>query len=83
MAGMLILRLLPQCLDAGLYPILCIGETKTEYEAGLCKSVCSIQLSRGLAGVTKEEMSKITIAYEPVWAIGTGLVGKRSMDYPP
>lgn len=61
-------------LDAGLKPVLCVGETKEEYEGGLCNSVCSVQLTRGLAGVTKEEMSKITIAYEPVWAIGTGLV---------
>ena len=60
-------------LDAGLTAILCIGETKDEYEAKLNKAVCAIQLSKGLAGVTKEEMSKIVIAYEPVWAIGTGL----------
>eukprot|EP00281_Chroomonas_sp_CCMP1168_P018531 CAMPEP_0206236212 /NCGR_PEP_ID=MMETSP0047_2-20121206/13585_1 /ASSEMBLY_ACC=CAM_ASM_000192 /TAXON_ID=195065 /ORGANISM="Chroomonas mesostigmatica_cf, Strain CCMP1168" /LENGTH=300 /DNA_ID=CAMNT_0053660513 /DNA_START=40 /DNA_END=942 /DNA_ORIENTATION=- len=60
-------------LDAGLKPILCVGETKDEYTANLNKAVCAIQLTKGLAGVTKEEMAQITIAYEPVWAIGTGL----------
>ena len=60
-------------LDAGLTAILCVGETKGEYEAKLNKAVCALQLSKGLAGVTKEEMSKVVIAYEPVWAIGTGL----------
>jgi triosephosphate isomerase len=60
-------------LDEGLYPILCVGETKDEYEANLNKAVCALQLSKGLKGVSKEEMKKITIAYEPVWAIGTGL----------
>jgi len=60
-------------LDAGLEAILCVGETKDEYEAKLNKAVCALQLSKGLAGVTKEEMARVTIAYEPVWAIGTGL----------
>lgn len=60
-------------LDAGLCPILCVGETREEYEAKLNKPVCALQLSKGLAGVSKEEMQKVVIAYEPVWAIGTGL----------
>jgi len=61
-------------LDAGLKPILCIGETKGEYEAGLVKVVCADQLGEALAGVTAKEMVEmVTIAYEPVWAIGTGL----------
>jgi triosephosphate isomerase (TIM) len=60
-------------LSAGLCPILCVGETKEEYELKLNKAVCALQLSKGLAGVTKEEMARVTIAYEPVWAIGTGL----------
>jgi triosephosphate isomerase len=60
-------------LDAGLSPILCVGETKEEYQLNLNKAICALQLSKGLAGVTKEEMARVTIAYEPVWAIGTGL----------
>lgn len=53
---------------------LCIGETKEEYEAGLNEAVCGIQLVSGLADVTVEQMKNVVIAYEPVWAIGTGLV---------
>jgi len=66
--------LLLAVLEEGLYPTLCIGETKEEYEAGLAQSICAIQLAKGLRDVTAEQMGKITIAYEPVWAIGTGLV---------
>ncbi len=54
-------------------PILCIGESKEEYEAGLNKDICAVQLGKGLSGVTKEGLDRIVIAYEPVWAIGTGL----------
>eukprot|EP00959_Pyramimonas_sp_CCMP1952_P285373 5966954-Pyramimonas_sp.AAC.1 len=61
-------------LAAGLKPILCIGETKEQYVAGQVQSVCASQLAGALHGVSAEEMrSKVTIAYEPVWAIGTGL----------
>lgn len=60
-------------LGAGLEAILCVGETKDEYEAKLNKAVCALQLSKGLAGVSAAEMKRVTIAYEPVWAIGTGL----------
>ena len=61
-------------LESGMIPVLCIGETKDEYDAGLCESVCAIQLAKDLAGVSADDMKKIIIAYEPVWAIGTGLV---------
>jgi len=57
----------------GLNPMLCIGESKDEYEAMLNTAVCATQLSKDLRGVSKEEMKMVTIAYEPVWAIGTGL----------
>ena len=60
-------------LDHGLKPILCIGESQFEYEANLNKEICAVQLAKDLAGVTAEEMSRVVIAYEPVWAIGTGL----------
>jgi len=61
-------------LENGMSCMLCIGESEEEYEKNLVGSVCAIQLKKGLAGVTKEQMSKVAIAYEPVWAIGTGKV---------
>lgn len=61
-------------LTSGMKPILCIGETKDEYDLNIKNEVCAMQLSRDLKGVTKEQMEDVVIAYEPVWAIGTGLV---------
>ena len=60
-------------LDEGLKAILCIGELKEERESGETFAVCDTQLTEGLKGVSAEMMDKIVIAYEPVWAIGTGL----------
>eukprot|EP00980_Cylindrotheca_fusiformis_P022329 scaffold9191_cov114-Cylindrotheca_fusiformis.AAC.24 len=54
--------------------VLCIGETLKEFELDLVGPICEIQLKKGLSGIPKEEMKKVTIAYEPVWAIGTGRV---------
>jgi len=67
-------RKVKKVLADGMKPVLCIGETKEEYEAGLCQAICATQLAKDLAGVTKDEMANVVIAYEPVWAIGTGLV---------
>lgn len=61
-------------LESGMKPILCIGETKEEYDLNIKNEVCAMQLSKDLKGVTKEQMKDVVIAYEPVWAIGTGLV---------
>lgn len=61
-------------LESGMKPILCIGETKEEYDLEIKNEVCKMQLSKDLLGVTKEQMADVVIAYEPVWAIGTGLV---------
>uniref|UniRef100_A0A7S2R507 Triosephosphate isomerase n=1 Tax=Eucampia antarctica TaxID=49252 RepID=A0A7S2R507_9STRA len=61
-------------LESGLKPILCIGETKEEYDLNIKNEVCAMQLAKDLVGVTKERMEDVVIAYEPVWAIGTGLV---------
>lgn len=61
-----------RALKEGLEVVLCIGELLSEREAGMAESVCAFQLSACLSGVTAEEMKRVTIAYEPVWAIGTG-----------
>ena len=61
-----------KALASGLEVDLCIGELLSEREAGEAEQVCAFQLSAGLAGVTEEQMKNVTIAYEPVWAIGTG-----------
>ena len=61
-----------RALNEGLEVVLCIGELLAEREAGEAENVCAFQLSAGLAGVTAEQMKNVTIAYEPVWAIGTG-----------
>merc|ERR1711871_1935957 len=60
-------------LSEGLKCILCIGELKEERESGETFTVCDTQLTEGLKGVSAEMMKNIVIAYEPVWAIGTGL----------
>ena len=59
-------------LAAGLTPIVCVGEMLAEREAGSAKSVVKSQLVNGLAGLTVADAERIIIAYEPVWAIGTG-----------
>jgi triosephosphate isomerase len=61
-------------IENGMNVILCIGETDDEFEKNLVGPICEIQLKKGLAGVSPEDMSKVTIAYEPIWAIGTGKV---------
>lgn len=66
-----------QCLkliEHDMNVILCIGETLAEYNASLVGAVCEMQLKKGLMGVNKSDMQKVCIAYEPVWAIGTGKV---------
>lgn len=59
-------------LQHNLQPIFCVGELLEERESGRTESVISQQIVEGLGAVTAEQMSLITIAYEPVWAIGTG-----------
>lgn len=60
-------------LNAGFQVILCIGEKIEQREAGQTDAINLAQLNYGLAGVTAEQMANVVIAYEPVWAIGTGV----------
>jgi triosephosphate isomerase len=59
-------------LKAGLTPIVCVGETLTQYEAGQTAEVVRRQIKAGLAGIAASEADNLVVAYEPVWAIGTG-----------
>jgi triosephosphate isomerase len=62
------------CFRSGLLPILCVGETLKEREAGQEFPVVARQLHAALAGLHADQLPSVTIAYEPVWAIGTGKV---------
>src|SRR5690606_28721419 len=59
-------------LAAGLSPVLCVGETLDERDAGRTLDVVGRQVRGGLAGLSSAELARVCIAYEPVWAIGTG-----------
>jgi len=69
----LINRKVLKALADGLEPILCVGELLEERQAGQTLEVVSRQVRLGLEGVPRAEATKLTIAYEPVWAIGTGV----------
>ena len=56
----------------GFNALYCVGETLEEYEKGITKDVVKAQILEGIQGLTKEYISSLTIAYEPVWSIGTG-----------
>jgi triosephosphate isomerase len=64
----------PAALDAGLLPILCVGETESERESEETDRKLRQQVKEDLAGVPSERLVDVTIAYEPIWAIGTGKV---------
>ncbi|WKZ43171.1 MAG: triose-phosphate isomerase [Anaerolineales bacterium] len=59
-------------MKAGLTPIVCVGETLEQYEAGLTAEVVARQMKAGLANIESAVASRVVVAYEPVWAIGTG-----------
>lgn len=66
-------------LDAGLKPIVCVGERLEEREAGATDSVLGTQFAGGIAGLSESQFGAIAVAYEPVWAIGTGKVATPEM----
>jgi triosephosphate isomerase len=66
------LRRVQSALKSGLIPILCVGETLQEMEGGKTEEVVSRQVRGGLGGVEAAQAVRVVVAYEPVWAIGTG-----------
>jgi triosephosphate isomerase len=66
-------------LEAGLKPIVCVGERLEQREASATEAVLAAQFAGGLSGLTPEQFSRIVIAYEPVWAIGTGKTATPEM----
>ncbi len=68
-----------KALKLQLRPILCVGETQEERDAGQTEEVLARQIKEGLKGVKEEDLESVVIAYEPVWAIGTGLTATPEM----
>ncbi len=62
----------PAAIDAGIRPILCVGESDEEREAGSTETKLERQLTQDLAGISGGQLAGIIVAYEPIWAIGTG-----------
>ena len=67
-----VLKRTQAALEFGLNPIACVGERLEEREAGRTEAVLVSQFEKGIAGLTEQQFDRIVIAYEPVWAIGTG-----------
>jgi triosephosphate isomerase len=65
-------RKLAAVLDAGVIPVVCVGETAGHRDAGSARSIVTAQLESALGSVDDDGLARVTIAYEPVWAIGTG-----------
>lgn len=59
-------------LDAGLEPVFCLGETLADREAGATEAVIALQVRQGLGELSAADLARLVVAYEPVWAIGTG-----------
>jgi len=74
-----VLKRTKAAIEAGLKVIVCVGELLAEREAGETEAVLARQFEGGIAGLTPEEFSRIAIAYEPVWAIGTGKTATPEM----
>ena len=69
-----LMQKVPAALEAGLKPMLCVGETEEEREAGDTERKLRHQVQEGLEKVPRDRLTEVTIAYEPIWAIGTGQV---------
>src|ERR1700728_634551 len=67
-----VLKKTQAALDAGLTPLVCLGERLEEHKSGRADEILIRQFAGGIAGLTEEQFAKIVIAYEPIWAIGTG-----------
>ncbi len=67
-----VLKRTQAALEFGLTPIVCVGERLEERESGKTEALLKSQFAKGIAGLTEQQFAKIVIAYEPVWAIGTG-----------
>ncbi len=74
-----VLKRTKAAIEAGLKVIVCVGEMLNEREAGETEAVLKKQFEGGIAGLTPEEFAQIVIAYEPVWAIGTGKTATPEM----
>jgi triosephosphate isomerase len=74
-----VLKRTQSALEAGLTPIVCVGERLEERESGRTEAVLVEQFTKGIAGLTDQQFAKIVIAYEPVWAIGTGKTATPDM----
>lgn len=61
-----------KAVESGLVPIICVGETLAQREQGVTEDLVRYQVKIALLGLTKEQASRVIIAYEPIWAIGTG-----------
>jgi len=72
-------RKIKAALAANLTPIMCVGEVLAERESGRTGAVLKVQFEGGLAGLTASDFSRIIVAYEPVWAIGTGKTATPEM----
>jgi len=68
----LINKKIKKALSSGLKPIFCVGETLEERESGVTNEIIKRQVNEGLSGLSEEDLNTVIIAYEPVWAIGTG-----------
>lgn len=61
-----------KALEKGLLPIVCVGESLEEREAGITLDIIAIQIKKAFAGLSSDDAKKVVVAYEPIWAIGTG-----------
>lgn len=74
-----VLKRTQAALEAGLSPIVCVGERLEERESNRTEAVLEEQFTNGIAGMTPEQFARIVVAYEPVWAIGTGKTATPDM----